>query len=269
MVTRSRGAAVLAAAALVAALGACQSGPGGPPTTGCTDETRTAGEPGDAEPLLVLGSAGLGPTIVYADGAVVMPVDEDHAGAAYLHLPMMMPGYHGDQPGAFEGGWLSDCELAAVIERADVLLTDDVDFGSPQVTDHGSTSVGYDGGTWSLYAFSRNDPTEWQDLSGAQKRARQDLADLWTIVEDSTHSTGELEIDRLFVHVYSSIEDGEVTDWPLDVPVSDISACLTVTEPAQVEGMLERLDDDSPLLEDQDWRLAVVAAAPGVPDCQD
>jgi len=32
--------------------------------------------------------------------------------------------------------------------------------------------------------------------------------------------------------------------------------------------MLDRLDADDPLLDETDWRLAVVAAAPGIPDCE-
>lgn len=256
---------------LAGAVGACGV-QGGDPTSGCTDETRTAGEPGDAEPLLTFGDAGLSPTIVYADGAVVIPADDVEAldgAAAFLHAPMMMPGYHGDQPGGFHGGWLSSCELGAVIERADDLFTDDVDFGSPQVTDLGTTNVTYADRTVSLYAFSRADPTEWSDLTRSQKQARQDLADLWTLVAESTELTGALEKDRLFVHFYGPIGDDEITDWPLSTPVSELSeprSCTTVTDPSEIERLLERLDGDE-LLEESDWRLAVVAAAPGVPDC--
>lgn len=267
----SRMAAVLVGAVLAGAIAACGTGPGGPPTSGCTDQTRGAGAPGDAEPLLVLGAAAFSPTIVYADGAVVIPAAEVAAGTAagYLHLPMMLPGYHGDQPGGFAAGWLSECELDAVIARADALFTDGVDFGDPMVTDAGNTLVSYDGHPESVYAFSRDEPTEWSDLSSPQKQARQDLADLWTLVEDSTTVTGEVEARRLFVHVFDAIDDSEVTAWPLDVPVSVMSrsACTTVSDPTQVDLMLERLRSGEPLLEDSDWRLAVVAVAPGVPDC--
>lgn len=265
-------AAVLLGAAMASAIGACGVESGGDPMEGCTDDTRTAGEPGEAEPLLILGSATGAPTIVYADGAVVIPTAaaDELTAAGYLRLPMMMPGYSGDEPGGFTAGWLSDCELDAVIEFADDLLVDGVDFGEPMVTDSGSTSVTYGDFTTSIYAFSRNDPGGWGDLSNRQSQARQDLADLWDAVDDHTELTDDLEIDRLFVRFYGSIADDEVTDWPLSTPISELSqnGCATVSDPSEVETMLDRLDADDPLLDETDWRLAVVAAAPGIPDCE-
>ena len=64
-------AAVVAGAMLVGTIGACGVG-GGTPGAECTDPSRRVGEPGDAEPLLVLGDA---PVVGYADGAVVVPND--------------------------------------------------------------------------------------------------------------------------------------------------------------------------------------------------
>lgn len=266
--------AVLLGAAIVSAVGACGVQSGADPTEGCTDETRTAGEPGDGEPLLILGSETGAPTIVYSDGAVVIPTvrtDDLAAGAAgFLHVPMMMPGYSGEEPGGFTAGWLSECELEAVNGLADDLLVEGVDFGEPMVTDSGSTSVTYGDFSTSIYAFSRTDPGDWGDLSNRQNQARQDLADLWDVVDNSTELTDELPIDRLFIRFYGSISDDEITDWPLDTPVSELSqnGCATVADAAEVEAMLDRIDADDELLEETDWRLAVVAAAPGIPDCE-
>lgn len=270
--------AVLVGAALASAvstMSACGVQPGGDPTTACTDEARTAGEPGDAEPLLTLGSALLSPTIVYSDGAVVIPTAQataidasDAAGA--IRVPMMMPGYSGDEPGGFQAGWLSDCELEAVIGLADDLFTDNVDFGAPQVTDSGSMSVSYREKSDSIYAFSRHDPARWGDLSTSQGQARQDLADLWDVVENSAELTGAVEIDRLFLVLYGSIGDSTVTDWPLEAPLSELSeqSCVSITDPTEVQQLLERLEQDEPILDETDWRMAIVAAAPGVPDCE-
>lgn len=262
---------VALSAALMGGAAACGDAPGGDPTAGCTEETRTAGAPGDAEPLLLFGAGAYAPTIVYADGAVVIPAAAlDHLGTdaavGYLRLPMMAPGFSGEQPGGFVAGWLSDCELEAVIEAAEPLF-DGVDFGTPQITDHASTPFTFEGTEISLYAFDRDDPGG--GVSGAQARARQDLADLWTLVEDATELTGEVEIDRVFVHTYVSIDDGEVTDWPLTTPVSEIArlGCLTVDDPGDVEAVLAWLD--GPGSDDLQWRLTVVAAAPGVRDCAD
>lgn len=261
--------------ALVGGTAACGLESGGDPTAACTDEIRTAGEPGDAEPLLILGSARMGPTIVYSDGAVVIPtsaVEEIDGGdaAGFLRVPFMMPGYSGEEPGGFEAGWLSDCELEAVTGLADDLFTDGVDFGSPQVTDMGSTPVTYGDRSESIYAFTRHDPAQWGDLRTSQRQARQDLADLWDAVETSAELTGTVEIDRLFVVFYGSISDSEVTDWPLPTPVSQLSqqGCATVSDPADIEAMLERINADEPLMDESDWRLAVVVAAPGIPDCE-
>lgn len=267
--------AVLLGAAVVTAVGACGVQQGSDPTEGCTDETRTAGEPGDGEPLLILGSARGAPTIVYSDGAVVIPtesaVELASSAAGFLRVPMMMPGYYGEEPGGFTAGWLSECELEAVTGLADDLLVEGVDFGEPMVTDSGSTSVTYGDFSTSIYAFSRNDPSDWGDLSNRQNQARQDLADLWDVVDSSTELTDDLPIDRLFIRFYGSISDDEITDWPLDTPVSELSqhGCATVTDAAEVEAFLDRLDADEELLEETDWRLAVVAAAPGVPDCEE
>lgn len=253
-------------------IGACGVESGGP-SSGCTDGARNAGEPGDAEPLLVLGAAEEAPTIVYADGAVVIPdaAVTDLGGTAtnYLSLPMMIPGYHGDEPGGFHGGWLTPCELDAVITRADALFSDDVDFGDPQVTDVTSTPVTYRDRAYSIYAFFWSDPTGWDDLSGSQKQARQDLADLWTLVEQETEITGALETDRLFVHFYNPVADEEVVDWPLPTAVSELSSqrCVTVSDPGLLQALLDRLDD-GPLLAESEYRIAVVAAAPGVADCE-
>lgn len=178
-----------------------------------------------------------------------------------------MPGYSGEQPGAFDAGWLTDCELSAVTERADALFTDDLDVGTPMVTDSLSTEVSYDGRTISVYAFSRGAPTEWSDLSREQQQARQDLADLWTTVEDSAEMTGPVAVERLFVYTYDAVSDAEVQDWPLSIAPSELPSCTTVTDPADVEALLDRLDD-GPLLGSQEWRLAVLTAAPGVPDCE-
>lgn len=203
----------------------------------------------------------------------MIPTAETDVGgdaAGYLHVPRMMPGYDGDQPGGYEGGWLSDCELEVVTGLADDLLTADVDFGSPQVTDMGSTAVSYAGRSYSIYAFSRADPDEFGDLSGAQERARADLANLWDAVEQATERTGEIEIERLFLDFYGSIADDEVTDWPLPIPISELSRerCVTIEQPAQVQAMIDRLADGDDLLGSEPWRLAVVAAAPGIPDCE-
>lgn len=258
------------------ALGAagCTAPGGGDPTGSCTEDVRTAGDPGEAAPLLVLGDPHLSPTVVYADGAVVLPLADAPDGgdaAGFLHVPMMMPGYYGEQPGGYEAGWLSECELAVVTGLADDLFTEDVDFGSPQVTDMGSTQVGYEGRDYSIYAFSRADPDEYGGLSGAQERARADLADLWDAVEQATERTGELEIDRLFLTFYSAIDDASALDWPLATPISELSQqpCVTVTDPEQVRAMLDRLDDGGDLLADGVWRLAVVAAAPGISACEE
>ena len=255
-------------------MGACTSPGGGEPTAGCTDQSRSAGEPGDAEPLLILGSANLSPTVVYADGAVVIPtaqVADSGDAAGFLRAPMMMPGYDGEQPGGYEGGWLSECELAIVTDLADDLITDDVDFGSPQVTDMGSTDVTYEDRSYSIYAFSRVDPDEFGGLTGAQERAREDLAELWDVVEQSTEQTGERDIDRLFLTFYAALDDASAVDWPLATPISELSrsSCVSIDEPDQVEAMLERLEGGDDLLIDGEWRLAVVAAAPGLPDCED
>ncbi|GAB2598661.1 hypothetical protein [Pseudactinotalea suaedae] len=258
-------------AAMLCGTAACGVGGGGEPTARCTDETRTAGEPGDAEPLLFFGEATYAPTVVYADGAVVIPtaaVDGIGAqgAAGYLHLPMMAPGFTGEQPGGFVAGWLSDCELDVVIEKAEPLFAPGVDFGEPQITDQASTSFRLDGTTISLYAFDRSDPGH--GIGGAQARARQDLADLWTLVEDATELTEQVEVDRLFVHTYGPIADEEVTDWPLATPISEMPryGCTSVDDPAEVEAVLAWAGGSG--LDDLDWRLAVVAAAPGVPDCE-
>lgn len=272
MTTKRGWTVALVGAAVAGVLGACGAS-GGDPMAGCSDASRSAADPGDAEPMLILGSATLSPTIVYSDGAVVIPnaaaSDAGADAAGFLRVPMMMPGYHGDQPGGFQAGWLSDCELEVVTELADDLFSPGVDFGDPQVTDMGSTSVTYAGVTVSIYAFSRSNDEDW-GLSGAQRQARADLAELWDAVESSAELTGEVEIDRLFLTFYGSIGDDEVTDWPLATPVSELSLerCVTVSDPAQVAAMLARLDEDEELLEDSDWRLAVVAAAPGIADCE-
>ncbi|WP_420110461.1 hypothetical protein [Pseudactinotalea sp.] len=267
--------AVLLGAAVVSAVGACGVQSGADPTEGCTDETRTAGEPGDGEPLLTLGSETGAPTIVYSDGAVVIPTESAAdlaagAAAGHLQVPMMMPGYSGEEPGGFTAGWLSECELEAVTGLADDLLVEGVDFGEPIVTDSGSTSVTYGDFSTSIYAFSRTDPSDWGGLSDRQNQARQDLADLWDVVDNATELTDELPIDRLFIRFYGSISDDEVTDWPLEAPISELSqnGCATVADAADIEALLDRLDSGEELLEDTDWRLAVVAAAPGVSDCE-
>lgn len=261
--------AVLVAMSAVG-IAACEPS-AGDPMAACTDDTSAAGEPGDAAPLLILGDPYLTPTIVYADGAVVVPMVADAGdAAAFLRPPMMAPGYTGDQPGGFEAGVLSDCELAVVTDLADELFTDDVDFGSPQVTDMGSTPVTYAGRSFSVYAFSRQDPGEYGGLSGVEERARADLADLWDAVEQADEPTDELGIDRMFLHFYAEIEDASAVDWPLATPVSELSQqpCVTVAEPEQVQAMLDRLAGGDDLLVDDERRLAVLAAAPGVPDCE-
>jgi hypothetical protein len=274
--SKARAWAVVAlGAALVAGSTACAAPAGGDPTAGCSDQARSAGEPGDAEPLLILGSAQLSPTIVYSDGAVVIPVsaveafDGGAAATGFLRVPLMMPGYAGDEPGGFEAGWLSDCELEVVTNLADDLFTDGVDFGDPQVTDMDSTSISYGDQTESVYAFTRDDPGEWGALSASQREARHDLARLWDVVETSAELDGALEIDRLFLMFYGSIADDELPEWPLPIPISELSQhdCATVTAPAEVEALLELLSSREELLPDPVWRLAVVAAAPGVPDC--
>lgn len=258
--------------ALAATLTACTA-QGGDPTAGCTDEVRSAGEPGDAEPLLVFDSVHYNPTVVYADGAVVVPLSSDAAqgvAGAALRVPMMAPGYMGDQPGGYVGGWLSDCELAAVIEAADELFRPGLDFGDPQVTDMGGTDVAYEGHTIGVYAFSRDDPTEWSGLTRSEQQARQDLADLWNGVESAATLTGELPIDRLNIHLMGSVDDDELIDWPLDDPLSSFAQgsydCVTITDPDDVAALVDRLDD-GPLLADGEYRLAIVAAAPGTPAC--
>lgn len=276
---RFGGAALVALAIAMTAAGCGDPAGGGGAGTGtdCTDTVRTAGEPGQAEPLLVFGSLGFAPTIVYTDGAVVVPDDalgdaaaaaaESAAAALVAAPPRMMPGYHGEQPGGFEAGWLSDCELDVVVERAEDLFTDDLDVGMPQVTDSGSTEFSYDGRTISAYAFSRGAPTEWNDLSREQQQARQSLADLWTTVEDGAEITGPVAVERVFVYSYGPVADDDVEDWPLSTAPSEIARCTTVTDATEVEALLSRLDD-GPLLRSEDWRLAVLVAAPGVPDCE-
>jgi hypothetical protein len=243
---------------------------GGSPTASCTDSTTSAGEPGAAEPMLVLGDPASSPTIVYADGAVVVPISALEAGdaAGFLHAPMMAPGFSGDQPGGFEGGSLTDCELEVVTELADDLFTDDVDFGSPQITDSGSTIVSYRGESHSIYAYSRDEPDEFSDLSGTQNRARADLADLWDLVEQQADLDGELPIDRLLVRTFGDVSDADVIDWPLDQPLSELltDGCATLTDPGDIELLVDRLGEGD-LVDSRPPLLAITAQAPGTPDC--
>lgn len=253
-------------------------------TAECSDGRGGAGDPGAAEPMLVLGAATFDPVIVYADGAVAADAaavehheadSTDHGDAAVgaLALPMMMPGYHGDQPGRFLGGWLSDCELEAITEAAAELLTADVDFGHPLVEDVPSTVVTYGDHEVRVpaFTFGYSDPGATADnLTPDQRAARTDLVDLWHLVLDSVDYTGALEIDRLFLHVFGAMDDADVDGWPLSQPVSELTStatCVTIDEPGDVQALLDRLASDPPMLEEYEYRLAVTAAAPGVPDC--
>lgn len=273
-------AAALPLGAVVAALilAGC-GGSGSMPTGTCTDSTRTAGDPGDAEPMLILGSVDFTPIVVYADGAVAMPMQtvvRDELVVGYLALPMMAPGYAGEQPGSYVAGTLTDCELEEAIERADALFTPSVDFGEPQVTDAGSTSATYDpvgdapAVEISAHAFSHEDPNDFGGLSGAEQRARQDLADLWNLVLGAA-LTDELSTERLHVMTLGDVADDEV-DWPLP-PLSEVlggGTCATISGD-DVDVVVDLLEDrDGQLLDDEEydaWRLVVVAVAPGMPDC--
>lgn len=277
-------AILLCAAALIA----CSPSPG--PHSGCDDDVRTAGAPGDAEPLLVFGDMGFTPTIVYEDGAVIVPLASDAAasasvgaasrdthsasargahGAGAAIRPLMAPGYTGPQPGGFVGGSLTACQLAAVASRADALFAPSVDFGEPLVTDSGSTDASYRGQAVSVYAFTRADPTQWDGLAPGAQRARQDLADLWDLVEGEARLDDVLPITRLHVRVLVDVDDDELVDWPLSTPLSDLvpDGCATLDDPEEVAALVDRLDDDHPLLETAAYRLAILAAAPGSPAC--
>lgn len=273
---RAGATAAVLAIACAGTLAACTGEPRPEPQLSCDPDTRSAGRPGDADPMLVLGDPGYAPTIVYADGAVVVPLGAEDATAAggrgsgrvaTVRVPLMAPGYGGPEPGGFVGGSLPDCQLEKVIARADALFTADVDFGDPPVTDQASTEVVYDGRSVSVYAFNRSHPDEYGGLSADEQRARDDLAVLWNLVESSARLGDELPIERLHVHLDSpgDIGDGEVVDWPLDTPLSELvtGACATLDDPDDVSAMIERLSRDEPLLASQDWRLTVVAAAPG------
>jgi len=85
------------------------------------------------------------------------------------------------------------------------------------------------------------------------------------LVEDATELTHEIEIDRLLVHTHGSIDE-DVTGWPLETPELSGNSCLIVGEPVEVEAMLAWLDGAG--LDELDRRLTVVAAAPGVPNCE-
>lgn len=95
---RFSGVALVALAIATTVVGCAEPAGGGGTTTDCTDTVRTAGEPGEAEPLLVLGSPGFAPTIVYADGAVVVPtatLDDAAAAAAGAAGPRSSRVRHG------------------------------------------------------------------------------------------------------------------------------------------------------------------------------
>lgn len=278
---RDRGTSAVAALSLLAALSACGSG-GGAVAPGCSDGgERQAVQPGDAEPVLVLGDELMVPTVVYADGAVAIPesteasMDAPKSPLAAMAAPLFVPGYHGPQPDAYVAGWLSPCELADVLDAAERLVDPEVDYGDPTITDAHDTSITYhpDGGdearTISLYAFVTTDSDFWEaGLSADQRSNRRDLADLWLGVLDRTHILEDIPIDRVHVVTYNGSPRDEDVTWPLP-PFTQVvpGRCATLTGQDALD-LVEYLHGGGVLTADRSHGVVdVVAVAPGMPAC--
>lgn len=251
----------------------------------CTsDQAREAGEPGDAEPLLVLGSLKQVPIVLYGDGAVAVPLSQTRGDEATAFLTggltgaavRAIPGYMGPQPNQYIAGWLNPCELEQAITAAELLIDPDVDYGDPPVTDQAYTLISYhpEGGAAEeirVYAFNPYEPDAWGGLTSEQTQQRKALAALWTDIETGSTLTDPIPIDRVYIFAHRSLSDAEVT-WPLP-PFSQVvtDGCATLSG-SQMQTLLDFIESDSgPIVDDGNapgfGPMDIVAAAPGMPEC--
>ncbi|WP_163543169.1 hypothetical protein [Occultella kanbiaonis] len=220
-----RSTTALVAVMLLAVVGGCAGAQSPDPVQACAqgEPPEPSGEPGDAEILLEVAS-GFGPqdvhTVVYGDGHVATLTDEDERALAMLALPRHIATPYDSGPGAWQGGYLPDCALTQIRDRAEEIVVGDHEFGELTISDSARTFVTYldaDGTEHRVNAYALGSEDGVGGISGAERLARERLLALISVVTENVTATEILPIDELQVDgvVDAVEEDPGGPEWPL------------------------------------------------------
>jgi hypothetical protein len=265
------------AALLLLVIGGCAGAQSPDPVRACADGVvpEPSGEPGDAE-LLVEVASGFGPwdvhTVVYADGHVATLTTEAEGAVAMLALPRHIATPYDAGPGAWEGGYLPECALTQIRERAEEIVVGDHEFGEPTISDSGRTYVTYtdaDGTQHRVGAYALGSEDVAGGISDAERLARERLLALIAVVTENVTTTEILPLEELQLDgvVDAVEEDPDGPEWPLGLSVVDTlddRDCVVITGQDAQDVYRFLLDGG---FEEVEGSLAVRALPPGFTGC--
>ena len=265
-----------AAALLVLVLTACGRAAAGEPQIVDTGCTPAADNPPPSTPV--------GPAVITVDDRISYWVPNAHTAPLGLSvypdgtvITAEGNGSHTEPLTPMTIARVDGCHVRQAVDALAALA--DADFGMPEITDQGVTTVtvtrsGSAPVMLSAYTFGIGD--EYVDRSQAAARAA--LTSALQVLEDATSAEHPWVPDRLQVTRFEDDDPGPARTWPLAGPIADLLHQQTygglacgVVDGADVGAVTAALDGEPVLASWTDGRdtvtLAVGVLVPGQPGC--